>query len=265
MNDLLALARKAAASAAEHIRARRPTGLVEVAKTKSSQTDLVTEIDISCEKLIRELILGERPTDGFIGEEGQDLVGPSGVEWVVDPIDGTVNFVHQLPRYAVAIAACRGDETEVAVVVDVANHIEFYASKGQGAWRVDWSADGEPARLRGPAQTQTELMLVATGFNYVREVRQRQALAVAKLLPRVADIRRFGSAALDLTDLAQGRLDAYVEQGLKPWDLIPGGLIATEAGVVLTGPGGRPSERLVVAANAAGINRFETLVEECGF
>lgn len=262
MTELLDLARRVADEAAAHVRELRPAGRVGVADTKSSPTDDVTAIDRSCEELIRARILAARPDDAFVGEEGQDVPGTSGVEWVVDPIDGTVNFVHGIPRYAVSIAARRDDVVEAGVVVNIATGEAFEATAGGGAWRVD---GGRRTRLTGPPDVPVERMLVATGFNYVVEVRERQGAAVARMLPHVRDIRRLGAAALDLTDLAAGRLDAYVEQGLKPWDLAAGGLVAREAGLVVTGPGGAPSERLVVAAPAARLEEFLSLVERCGF
>lgn len=262
MTDLLGLAREVAAEAVAHVRAARPPGRVGVAGTKSSPTDLVTLIDRSCEELIRERILADRPDDAFVGEEGQDVAGTSGVEWVVDPIDGTVNFVYGIPRYAVSIAARRDGVDVLGVVVNIATGEAYEATPGGGAWRVD---EAEPRRLSGPPELPMDQMLVATGFNYVIEVRERQAAAVGRLLPLVRDIRRIGAAALDLTDLAEGRLDAFVEQGLKPWDHAAAGLIAREAGLVVTGLDGAPDERLVVAAPAGTATQFRALVERCGF
>ncbi len=259
---LLDLARAVALEAAEHVRALRPSGRVDVAGTKSSPTDLVTTIDRSCEELIRSRILAARPRDGFVGEEGDDIAGTSDVEWVVDPIDGTVNFVYGIERYAVSIAARTAGEVTHGVVVDIATGAVVEAERGAGAWR---RTGRSRERLTGPAEVPVERMLVATGFNYVPEVRARQAAAAARLIPQVRDIRRLGAAALDLADLAAGRLDAYVEEGLKPWDLAAGGLIAREAGVAVTGLDGTASERLVVAAHPARIDEFLELVRDCGF
>lgn len=262
MTDLLDLARDVAAEAVAHVRAARPQGRVAVAGTKSSPTDLVTLIDRSCEELIRARILTARPDDAFVGEEGRDVPGTSGVEWVVDPIDGTVNFVYGIPRYAVSIAAREGGVDVLGVVVNIATGEAYEATAGGGAWRVDGA---ERRRLTGPPELSMDQMLVATGFNYVIEVRERQAEAVGRMLPLVRDIRRMGAAALDLTDLAEGRLDAYVEQGLKPWDHAAAGLIAREAGLVVTGLDGVPDERLVVAAPAGTAEEFLALVVRCGF
>ena len=262
MTELLDLARRVAAEAVEHVASLRPQGRVGIAGTKSSPTDLVTLIDRSCEELIRARILAARPDDAFVGEEGQDVPGTSGVEWVVDPIDGTVNFVYGLPRYAVAIGARLDGVDQVGVVVNIATGESYEAVVGEGAWRTD---EADPRRLNGPPVLPLDQMLVATGFNYVPEVREHQARAVGAMLPHVRDIRRIGAAALDLTDLAEGRLDAFVEQGLHVWDHAAAGLIAREAGLVVTGPDGSPSERLVVAAPAGSIDSFLALVARCGF
>ncbi|QMW64822.1 inositol monophosphatase [Mumia sp. ZJ1417] len=259
------LALRTARAAAAFVRERRPAGRVDVAATKSSPTDPVTEIDRATEQLVRSMILAERPDDAFLGEEGgESLVGSTGVRWVVDPIDGTVNFIYGLPQYAVAIAAEVDGVVEAGCVVDVAAGHEFTAVRGNGSfWRECPSR--EAVRLQSVAPAATSQALVATGFNYVPEVRARQAQAVARMLLDVRDIRRTGSAALDLCALAAGHLDAYVEQGLAPWDLAAGGLIAREAGVIVTGLDGPPDERLVVAAPEAFAEEFLRLVRACGF
>jgi myo-inositol-1(or 4)-monophosphatase len=260
--DLLELARRVGLQAAAYVRAARPLGRVDVSSTKSSATDVVTEIDEACERLIRDRILTARPDDGFVGEEGDDVVGTSGVDWVVDPIDGTVNFVYGIPTYAVSIAARRGDEVVIGHVVNIASGAEWGAVAGEGSWC--YEQDGR-RMLAAPAIAELGQALVGTGFNYVPEVRARQAEAMASFVPRVRDIRRIGSAALDLCALAEGQLDAYVEQGLKPWDLAAGGLIAREAGIVLSGLDGPPDERLVMAAHPAIATEYFELVRACGF
>ncbi|MFD1858734.1 inositol monophosphatase family protein [Aeromicrobium camelliae] len=261
--DLLDLARTVGREAAELVRTRRPAGRVGVTATKSTPTDVVTEIDEASERLIRARILDARPEDGFLGEEGEEIVGTSGVQWIVDPIDGTVNFVYGIPVYAVSIAA-RIDDGDVALgyVINIATGEEYAALSGEGAWR--WDGD-ERIALQGPPPATLDQMLVATGFNYAAEVREQQARAVLQLLPRVRDIRRIGAASLDLVALADGRIDAYVEQGLKPWDLAAGGLIAREAGLVLSGLDGPPDERLVVAAHPVIFEEYFALVRACGF
>lgn len=270
---LLTLGLVTARAAAAFVRERRPEGRVDVAATKSSPTDPVTEIDRATEQLIRSMILAERPGDSILGEEGGSILGEedrgtadgaSSVRWVVDPIDGTVNFIYGLPQYAVAIAAEVDGVVEAGCVIDVAAGHEYTAVRGGGSyWRA--SPSREAVRLSSVAPDSASQALVATGFNYVPEVRARQAQAAARLLLEVRDIRRTGSAALDLCAVAAGRLDAYVEQGLAPWDLAAGGLIAQEAGVVVTGLDGPADERLAVAAPEAFAEEFLRLVRACGF
>lgn len=267
--ELLGVAVKVGVAAAEHIRELRPVGRVEVASTKSSTTDAVTAIDQAAEEFIRLRLLDERPYDAIIGEEGEDRPGSSGVSWLVDPIDGTVNFVYGLPQYAVSLAAVADGETQAGFVINVASGERWGAARGVGAWRSFGDERQELIAAEPPAAGLAHA-LVATGFNYVPEVRARQARAVAELMPHVRDIRRFGSAALDLCALASGRFDAYVEQGLQPWDLAAGELICREAGLVVAGLDadgrfGQPSERLVMAAPEALAEEFFALVVACGF
>jgi len=258
--DLLALARRVGTAAAENVARLRPAGRVDVADTKSSATDAVTAIDRESEDFIRARLLQERPEDTVIGEEGDDHVGTSSVSWLVDPIDGTVNFIYGIPAYAVSIAASIDDEIVAGFVVNVVSG-ESWGAHLDG---------GLVAQSGAPVPGGVAHSLVATGFNYVAEVRARQGLAVAGMLPQIRDIRRFGSAALDLCNLASGRVDAYVEQGLKPWDLAAGVLIAREAGMVVAGlePDGsigQPGERLVMAAHPSIAEEFFDLVLACGF
>ena len=260
--DLLTLARQVGLEAAAFVADRRPDGRVDVSATKSSPTDVVTEIDEACERLIRERIFAARPDDGFVGEEGDDVVGSSGVDWVVDPIDGTVNFVYGIAAYGVSVAARQDGEVVAGHVVNIASGAEWGAVLGGGAWRYD----GEDRRvLAAPRPESVAHALVATGFNYVPEIRTSQAAAMATFLPQVRDIRRIGSAALDLCGLAEGQYDAYLEQGLKPWDLAAGGLVAAEAGLVLSGLDGPPDERLVMAAHPSIAEEYFSLVRACGF
>jgi myo-inositol-1(or 4)-monophosphatase len=259
---LVRLAREVGLEAAALVRRMRPEGRVSVAATKSSPIDVVTEVDRASEELVRARLLDARPEDGFLGEEGGGVPGTSGVEWVVDPIDGTVNFVYGIPSYAVSIAARVGPEVVAGHVVNIASGEEWGAVLGGGAWR--WVGD-ERRPVQAPAVPPLSEALVGTGFNYVREVRERQAAAVARLLPHVRDVRRLGSAALDLCAVADGRLDAYVEQGLHPWDLAAGGLVATESGVLVEGLDGPPDVRLVMAARPALAGEYFALVRACGF
>ncbi|MGH3509113.1 MAG: inositol monophosphatase family protein [Nocardioidaceae bacterium] len=255
--QLLALARSVALEAADLIRELR-RGRVEVAATKSSPIDIVTEADRASERLIYERLLAARPHDGFLGEEGGSAASTSGVTWVVDPIDGTVNYLYGLPRYSVSIAA-RVDERVVAgVVVDVPAGRCFTAVRGEGARR-----DGQVITVRGVVPMGERL--IGTGFHYRAEVKAAQAPATARMLAEVRDIRRLGSAALDLASLASGELDGYVEEGLMPWDLAAGGLIAEEAGARVEVHPGAGGTELVVAAPADGFDAFLRVVERCGF
>ena len=259
--ELLELALATARTAAELVAQRRTAG-VTVAATKSSVVDVVTEADRASEELIRSLILAARPDDGFVGEEGASIAGGSGIRWVVDPIDGTVNFLYGIPAYAVSIAAqsVAGPVTETlaAVVFDVAHGVAYTATPGGGAFR-----DGLPLSVRAPAPMGERLVL--TGFNYSADTRAIQAAAVARLLPQVRDIRRQGSCALDLCHVAEGSADAYVEEGVSDWDHAAGALVATEAGAVVeltTGAGGKDT---LVCAPGHGFTDFRTLVVDCGF
>ncbi|MEO3975663.1 inositol monophosphatase family protein [Streptomyces sp. CAU 1734] len=256
-DELLGLALEAARRAGELLRDGRPADL-GVAATKSSPIDVVTEMDIAAEKLITGFLSGHRPDDGFLGEEGASSAGTSGVRWVVDPLDGTVNYLYGLPTWAVSIAAEVGGET-VAGVVEVPMRGEtFRAVRGAGAFLND-----APVRCRAAAPL--EQSLVATGFNYVRTVRAHQAGVAERLIPLLRDIRRGGSAAVDLCDVAAGRLDGYYERGLHPWDLAAGDLIAREAGALTGGrPGGGPSNDLAVAASPGLFGPLQALLEEFG-
>jgi myo-inositol-1(or 4)-monophosphatase len=249
--DLLDLAVTVARRAAEVVRARRAEGIAGL-DTKSTVTDLVTEADLATERLIVEQIRQRRPDDEFLGEEYGEksgaVTGEAGVRWVVDPIDGTVNFVYGLPVYAVSIAAQIGGRSVAAVVLNAASGEEWTASEGGGAWR-----DGRRLWRGGPdGVTDLGQALVATGFAYDATVRAEQAAVVAGVLPRVRDIRRFGAASVDLCYVAEGRFDAYYERGLNPWDHAAAGLVAVEAGLVVTGlRGAPPGGAMVLAAPPA--------------
>jgi myo-inositol-1(or 4)-monophosphatase len=255
--DLLRLAREVAVEAAALVRERRRHG-VEVADTKSSSVDIVTEVDRAAEELIYRRLMAARPTDGFVGEEGGSSESESGVTWIVDPIDGTVNFLYGIPQYSISIAATYHGETVVGVVVNVETGEVFEATKGGGA-----TCDGRPLRVRRPGPLSERL--VVTGFSYVAEVRRVQATAVGNLLTEVRDIRRLGSAALDLAAIGAGRADGYVEEGLNPWDMAAGGLIATEAGARLETRPGIGGKDCVICAPEEGFDAFADLVSRSGF
>ena len=241
---LLDLAVEAAGRAAAFVVGSRPEHLGVLA-TKSSATDVVTEMDTGAQALLVEVIGAARPGDGFLGEEGIDRAGDSDVVWVLDPIDGTVNYLYGIPAFAVCVAARVGDRVEVGVVADPSTGEVYRARRGHGAWL-------GPRRLAVTQAGDLSQALVATGFGYEAARRTRQAEVLREVLPAVRDIRRFGSAGLDLCALARGRVDAYYERGLKPWDLAAAGLVAEEAGAQVAGlRGAAAGEQLVVATNPA--------------
>jgi myo-inositol-1(or 4)-monophosphatase len=250
---LLRLAVNAASEAGALLASWRGDIRPEVIDTKSSPTDVVTEMDRRSEALITERIRGSRPGDTVLGEEGGQTTGaaaspgvPGRVRWVVDPLDGTVNYLYGLPDWAVSIAA-EVDGVVVAGVVEVPRFGEtFTAVAGQGAWlrRRD-----TVAALHCNSPVALGQALVGTGFGYDSGRRQVQGEIIAKLLPQVRDIRRGGSAAVDLCSVAAGRMDAFFERGLNYWDYAAGGLIAREAGAMVGGLGGQPeSTSMAVAA-----------------
>lgn len=255
--ELRDLACEVAREAAALVRQRRQEG-VEVADTKSSDVDVVTEADRASEALIVGLLSARRPEDGFLGEEGSDRAGTSGVRWIIDPIDGTVNFLYGLPQYAVSVAAERDGTVVAGAVVNAATGVEYAAALGGGATR-----DGVPLRVRGPAPLHQRLVL--TGFGYDSDLRAVQAAATALLLPRVRDIRRLGSCALDLCHVAEGTADAYVEEGTQVWDRAAGGLVAREAGARLELTAGAGGREVVVCAPDHGFVEFRDAVRRAGF
>jgi myo-inositol-1(or 4)-monophosphatase len=258
---LLALARSAAEAAARMLASRRPAGPAgrpEVTDTKSSPTDVVTEMDRAAEALITDRIRAERPGDGILGEEGGES-GQGRVRWIVDPLDGTVNYLYGLADWAVSIAA-EVDGQVLAGVVAIPRHGElFTAVAGQGSWL--HQAQGPAVPLRCNTGVPLSRALVATGFGYARGRRVVQGEVVAAVLPRVRDIRRGGSCAVDLCSLAAGRVDAYYERGVNYWDYAAGGLIATEAGARVAGlAGGPPSPELAMAAGPGLFDELQALL-----
>ena len=226
--------------------------------TKTTGTDMVTEMDRAAEAHIVAGLLGARPDDGMLGEEGTDRAGTSGVRWIVDPLDGTTNYLYALPGYAVSIGAELDGQVVAGVVFDVERDELFSATLGGGATR-----NGAPVRASGVSALP--LALVATGFSYDAERRRRQAQVLVEVLPRIRDVRRFGAAAVDLCSVACGRVDGYWEKGLQPWDLAAGALIAAEAGAVVTDLHGGPAVTDSVVAAAPGIAaELLSLVSEAG-
>ena len=206
---------------------RRRAGGVDVSATKSTVTDLVTEVDCWAEERIVAQILDARPDDAVLAEEGAGVAGTSGVRWLVDPIDGTTNFVYGHPGFSVSIGVEVDNRPVAGVVVDPLLGDEFCAAHGKGATR-----NGRPVRVSSVSDPAAAL--VATGFAYDSERRRLQAEALVTILPRVRDVRRVGGAALDLASVSCGRVDAYFEWGLSPWDCSAGSVLVTEAGGVIT-------------------------------
>lgn len=252
---LQSIAIEVASAAAALIRTARADGF-DIA-TKSTDTDMVTDVDHASDRLIVEMLADRRPDDAILTEESGSTSGTSGLTWVVDPIDGTTNFVYEHPPYAVSIAVMAGDEPVAGVVLDVANHACFAAAIGHGATR-----DGTPVHVR-PAPPLA-MALIATGFNYSSDRRARQARAVADLIARVRDIRRLGAASADLCSVACGRVDAYYEAGLGPWDIAAGRIIATEAGarVELVEQAATPLS--IIAAHPHLFGELRDLLDEVG-
>ena len=245
-DDLLFLARNVAETAGKLALARRVEG-IQVAATKSSAVDVVTDADRETEALIRSLLADARPHDGFFGEESGAEIGKSGLTWIVDPIDGSVNYIYGIPHYAVSIAVVEGDPdpgtwTALAgAVVNPASGESFSATRGGGAY-----LQGQLLRVAGAVQISQAL--VATGFSYDSATRAEQGAVVAGLLPQVRDIRRLGTASLDLCFVASGRYNAYFERALNPWDHAAGALIATEAGARVSGWEGQAAGRDFILA-----------------
>lgn len=263
IDELAALAAQVARIAGEAARHAREGGL-EV-DNKSSQTDLVTDVDRATEALIVERISAARPGDGFAGEEGTDQPSSTGVVWHIDPIDGTTNFVYGLPGWSVSVAAeierpdtDPSDAMAVGAVYDPSLDELFTAARGRGA-----QLDGEPIATSTRAGLATAL--VATGFSYDPATRRRQGRVLAELAPVVGNIRRFGSAAIDLCLVAAGRVDAYYEADLNLWDRAAGELIALEAGArVHDLHGGPPSRRFVFASAPSVHDGLRDLLVDVG-
>lgn len=251
--ELLELARVTAAEAAELIvdGLTRARAFVD---TKTTGTDMVTEMDRASEVLILERLAQARPHDAVLGEEGTDRPGSTGVRWVVDPIDGTTNYLYGHAGFAVSIAAEIDGISTIGVVHDPLHGEVFTAVRGQGAFR-----NGRPIS----ASTETDLAraLVATGFSYEADRRERQAAVLGRLIGSIRDVRRMGAASVDLCSVACGRVDAYYERGLQPWDHAAGALIATEAGARVENlNGGAPEFDFCLAAPPALFDRLRSML-----
>lgn len=255
-----------AVEAGRFIRDERPVA-VDVAATKSTETDVVTEMDRRSEELLHRRIRELRPEDGILGEEGADVAGSSGLTWVIDPIDGTVNYLYDIPAYAVSVAVVVGDpQAEGAwrpvtgAVADPCRRLVHHGRRGGGAWtRAEEAFGARGSRLAVSTEQSLGRALLATGFGYSEEKRREQATILLRVLPAVRDIRRIGSAALDLVRVADGSVDAYAESGINAWDLAAGWVIVEEAGGVVTGPHDRPGKNLTVAAAPALVGQVREL------
>ena len=246
MSSDLELAERAARAAGDVLMSyfgRAAEGLA----SKTSPTDPVSDADREAERVIRELLASERPEDGLVGEEGSRIEGDRARRWIVDPLDGTVNFLYGLRTWAVSIALEDDDGLAVGVVFNPVDSECFSAARGEGALM-----NGREIRVTGcPALDRA---MVATGFSYEADRRREQAELLVRLLPRIRDVRRAGAAALDLAYVAAGRVDAFYERGLKRWDEAAGRLLVKEAGGVVEDLVGNP--RGVLAAGTP------TLLEE---
>lgn len=277
ISDLEQLAIELAVRAGSFILAERPGGLA-VASTKSTDLDVVTAMDTGSEDRLRDRLAQIRPEDAVLGEEDGLSGGSSGLTWVLDPIDGTVNYLYDQPAYAVSVAVVVGDprvdggwRTIAAAVINPRVAEVFHARLGGGAHLRLLARDGtgqlghpgEPRPLRTVVPADLATALVGTGFSYDRQRRVEQGRVAAQLLLEVRDLRRMGAAALDLCAVAAGRLDGYYEAGLKVWDLAGGVLIVTEAGGRVSGLDGTtaaPGEHMVIAAGEPFFTRFHTAI-----
>jgi myo-inositol-1(or 4)-monophosphatase len=249
-------------------------------RTKSSRTDMVTEMDLASESLIAASLHRQRPRDAILAEEGARQDGSTGVRWIVDPLDGTTNYLYAWPAFAVSIAAEIDGRIAVGVVHDPSHAETFVAVRGVGAWLSDpGGTDGAPYKqgarsaptedgrspLRLDAPPRLADALVGTGFNYDATLRAHQAEILTRVLPVVRDIRRAGAAALDLCWVAAGRLDAFFEAGLQPWDWAAGALVAGESGAWVGDlDGGPPSGSMTLAAAPELAAPLRALLVEAG-
>ena len=262
-HELHDVAVKLAREAGELIVTRR-AGHIEVASTKSSDVDVVTAVDKESEEFLYTRLRELRPGDGFLGEEGQVEESTTGVTWVVDPIDGTVNFLYNIPHYAVSIAAVTGEpspgswQVEAGAVFNPATGELFHAARGEGAFL------GE-RRLQIGSPPPMNLALLATGFAYSTAMRKEQVRILSQLIGEVRDIRRMGTASLDFAAVAAGRVDVYFERTLSPWDHAAGELLVTEAGGIITGIRDLPQGREgIFAGHPTLVTQLKARISEVG-
>lgn len=262
-HSLIDVARKLAKEAGGLIALRRQ-GHIEVAQTKSSAVDIVTAVDKEAEELLHSRLAELRPGDGFLGEEGQSSPSTTGITWVVDPIDGTVNYFYDIPHYAVSIAAVTGEpvpgqwQVEAGAVYNPATNELFSAARGAGSYLGD-------RKLHIPSPPPLEQALLATGFAYSSAMRKEQSRIMHEVLPQIRDIRRMGTASLDLAFVAAGRVDVFYERTLMPWDHAAGELIVTEAGGVVAGIADLPPGREgLYAGHPELVGRLKSVISKLG-
>ena len=249
--ELRNIANDAAKQASEYI--LQENGNKALQNIKSSSSDYVTEADKQAEALIVSIVKGARPQDGFLGEEGVSEKSRSNVQWVIDPIDGTTNFIYGHSGFGPSVAAKVGNEIVAGAVADSSRGEVFDAAMGFGA-----RCNGEGITLE--KSTTLETALVATGFSYIDADRITQAEILLSIIPYIADIRRMGSAAIDLCSVAKGRVDAFFETGLNEWDFAAGMLIASEAGATTILDGDFAGKNLTLAVNPSIEEQFRTLL-----
>lgn len=256
--ELLAIAERAAWKAAACIRERSAEPPSHRAATEKGPHDWVTDVDREAERIIADVLHAEAPSSHLMAEEGSPALAERGLVWVVDPLDGTANFLHGYPQYAVSIAAAENGRLEAGVVVDVTRECCYGAVRGHGAWCAGTRL--EVSRVREPGRA-----LLGTGFPFKQLERLDEYLAqFRRLLPQTSGIRRTGSAALDLADIALGRLDGFWELVLAPWDIAAGQLLVREAGGVVTNLSGRDIGVEHTAVVAGNPTIHEWLLEEIG-
>ncbi len=250
LRELLMLARGLGRETGQFLLRDRPAVLRT--ETKSSSTDVVTEMDRAAENQIISGLQRMRPTDGYLGEEGGRQAGSSGVTWIIDPIDGTTNYLYGIPIWAVSIAAAIDGDVVVGVVDIPDLGVQYFGHRGGGSW-IERQAGDDAVPLTCSNQTSLSQSLVATGFGYDSRQRESQARILTGVLPRVRDVRRAGAASVDLCWVAEGLVDAYYEFGLQPWDFAAGALIAQESGARVGNLHGGPPGEATTYAAAPGI------------
>jgi myo-inositol-1(or 4)-monophosphatase len=223
--ELLALAEQAARAAGELLRERFEAGGERATGSKSSATDPVSAADLAAERAIRDIITAARPGDAILGEEGGETQEGAGLRWIVDPLDGTVNFLFGVPQWCVSVAVHDADGGLAGVVYDPIREELFAGARGSGLPTLNGVA------VRGSEQADLAVALIGTGFAYDAGVREAQAQVIGRLLPRVRDVRRMGSAALDMAWTAAGRYDAFYERGVQIWDVAAGSVLCEAAGL----------------------------------